>query len=40
MSARIDVRCIDGVDLSSLPLKRFDGANWEEAARALARTLR
>jgi len=31
----VNVRCIDGVDLSSLPLMRFDGANWEAAAEAL-----
>ena len=31
----VNVRCIDGVDLSALPLKHFDGANWEEAAKAL-----
>jgi hypothetical protein len=31
----VNVRCIDGVDLAALPVKRFDGANWEEAARAL-----
>jgi hypothetical protein len=31
----VNVRCIDGVDLSALPLRRFDGANWEEAAKAL-----
>ena len=31
----VNVRCIDGVDFSALPLKRFDGANWEAAAKAL-----
>jgi hypothetical protein len=31
----VNVRCIDGVDLSSLPVIHFDGANWEEAAQAL-----
>ena len=31
----VNVRCIDGVDLSTLPKKHFDGANWEEAAKAL-----
>ena len=31
----VNVRCIDGVDVSSLPLMRFDGANWEAAAEAL-----
>jgi hypothetical protein len=23
------------VDLSSIPLRQFDGANWEQAAKAL-----
>ena len=31
----VNVRCIDAVDLAALPVKRFDGANWEEAAKAL-----
>ena len=31
----VNVRCIDGVDLSALPLKHFDGVNWEAAAKAL-----
>lgn len=31
----VNVRCIDGVDLAALPVKLFDGANWEAAARAL-----
>lgn len=31
----VNVRCIDGADLSSLPVKHIDGANWEEAAQAL-----
>lgn len=30
-----NVRCIDGVDLSSIPVRPFDGANWEAAAKAL-----
>jgi hypothetical protein len=28
----VNVRCIDGVDLSSLPRRHFDGENWEQAA--------
>jgi hypothetical protein len=28
------VRCIDGVDLSSLKVRGFDGQNWEATARA------
>ena len=31
----VNVRCIDGVDAVALPLKQFDGANWEQAAKAL-----
>jgi hypothetical protein len=30
-----NVRCIDGVDLNSIPVRPFDGANWEAAATAL-----
>jgi hypothetical protein len=31
----VNVRCLDGVQVSSLPLRQFDGANWERAAEAL-----
>ena len=31
----VNVRCIDGVEAAALPLKQFDGANWEQAAKAL-----
>ncbi len=31
----VNVRCIEGVEATSLPLKHFDGANWEQAAAAL-----
>ena len=27
----VNVRCLDGVDLASLPLEPFDGRNWEHA---------
>lgn len=27
----VNVRCLEGVDLDALPVKRFDGQNWEEA---------
>jgi hypothetical protein len=27
------VRCIDGIDLSSLKVRPFDGQNWEASAR-------
>jgi hypothetical protein len=27
----VNVRCLDGVDLGSLKLSRFDGKNWEHA---------
>ena len=30
----VNVRCIESVDPSSLPLRTFDGANWEQAAQA------
>src|SRR5437762_4159278 len=30
----VNVRCIDKVDLSSIPVRQFDGEHWEEAARA------
>lgn len=30
----VNVRCIDGVDLSSLEVRPFDGENWEAAAQA------
>jgi len=31
----VNVRCIDGVDLSSLNVRSFDGNNWESAAKVL-----
>ncbi len=30
----VNIRCIDEVDLASLPVIPFDGHNWEEAAKA------
>ena len=27
----VNARCIDGIDLATLPLKYFDGQNWEQA---------
>ncbi|HWM45882.1 MAG TPA: GFA family protein [Xanthobacteraceae bacterium] len=27
----VNARCIDGIDVSTLAVKRFDGRNWEEA---------
>jgi len=29
----VNLRCIDGVDLSSLKIRPFDGQNWESAAQ-------
>jgi hypothetical protein len=29
----VNLRCIDGVDLSSLEIRPFDGQNWESAAQ-------
>ena len=30
----VNVRCLDGVDLSSLKVRQFDGQHWEDAAEA------
>ena len=27
----VNVRCLDGVDVAALPIKEFDGRNWEHA---------
>ena len=27
----VNVRCLDDIDIDALPLKRFDGKNWETA---------
>jgi hypothetical protein len=32
-----NVLCIDGVDAKSLPVRQFDGENWEAAAKAFLR---
>ena len=29
----VNLRCIDGIDLSSLKIRPFDGQNWESAAQ-------
>ncbi len=29
----INARCLDGVDAETLPVVRFDGQNWEQAAQ-------
>jgi hypothetical protein len=31
----VNVRCIDGLDLSALEIRKFDGENWEAAAQRL-----
>jgi hypothetical protein len=31
----VNLRCVEGVDLSMLPTQLFDGVHWEEAAAAL-----
>lgn len=36
----VNVRCIEGVDLSTLPLQKFDGENWEKAARDLVERMK
>ena len=30
----VNARCLDGVDLSKLSVRQFDGRNWEQAMRA------
>jgi hypothetical protein len=30
----VNVRCLEDVDVDSLPVDRFDGQNWEKAAAA------
>jgi hypothetical protein len=32
-----NVLCVDGVDAKSLPVRQFDGENWEAAAKAFQR---
>jgi hypothetical protein len=27
----VNVRCLDGIDVSALSIKTFDGKNWEQA---------
>lgn len=29
----VNLRCVDGIDLSSLKIRPFDGQNWESAAQ-------
>jgi hypothetical protein len=31
----VNVRCLEGVDVKSLPVRLFDGEHWEDAAKAL-----
>lgn len=33
----INVRCLDGVDTAAIPVRHFDGQNWEEAFEKLKR---
>jgi hypothetical protein len=35
-----NVRCVDDVDLAALPVRRFDGVHWEDAAKAYFASLR
>lgn len=30
----VNARCLDGLDVSTLPVSRFDGQNWEESMRS------
>jgi hypothetical protein len=32
----VNVRCLDGVDVARLRIRRFDGQNWEDAYRGYA----
>jgi hypothetical protein len=32
----VNVRCLDGVDISKLTIRQFDGRNWEQAIRERA----
>jgi hypothetical protein len=34
-----NTRCIDGIDLSSIAVRSFDGQNWDAAAQALYNAL-
>lgn len=34
-SIDVNVRCLDGIDLSRLAVRPFDGRNWEKAAKQL-----
>ena len=34
----VNLRCLEGLDLSVLPIRHFDGENWEQAAKAWATT--
>jgi hypothetical protein len=36
----VNVRCLEGVDLAALPVRQFDGVNWEASAKALMEKLR
>jgi hypothetical protein len=36
----VNARCLDGVDVLSLEMRSFDGANWEMAAQAFYERLR
>jgi len=31
----VNVRCLDGVELATLPIEPFDGRNWEASVRTL-----
>jgi hypothetical protein len=31
----VNLRCVEGIDLGSLPVGHFDGQHWEQAAEAL-----
>lgn len=36
----VNVRCLNDIELSSIPVRDFDGEHWEEAAKAFFASLR
>ena len=36
----VNLRCLEGVDAATLPLRQFDGRNWEQSAASLRATRR
>ncbi len=34
----VNIRCVDGIDISSLKIHAFDGQNWEQSAQRFMRS--